>query len=390
MKNKSANNLPAWEYVPFKRAIREATAGQPKLKSKEYRSSGSIPVIDQGQEYLAGYTDDSSMLFRGELPVIVFGDHTRIFKYVDHPFCLGADGSKVLITEPTFVPKFLYYYLLSVQLPNLGYSRHSKVLREVTVPYPPVPEQVRIVEILDQADALRKKRVEADKIAERILLALFNKMFGDPATNPMGWETKRLDSAVQIGTQLVDPNQPEFMDLPHIGGENIESTTGVIVSPRLVRDSDLRSAKFFFNEKHILYSKIRPYLNKVTYPKFRGVCSADIYPLLPDETHIRPWFLIASLRANAFLNFASIHSERLRIPKINSDQLGFYQLMLPPIEEQAKFERAAQSIVGLDEARTKSGHHIAGLLASLSHRAFAGELTSKWREKAHKNPQIGI
>jgi hypothetical protein len=73
-------------------------------------TSGSLPVIDQGQEPIAGYTNDCEMAYKGPLPVILFGDHTRIFKYVDFPFALGADGVKVLVPKKAFNPKFLFFY----------------------------------------------------------------------------------------------------------------------------------------------------------------------------------------------------------------------------------------------------------------------------------------
>ena len=82
--------------VPFDRALTDETGGQRKILRRDYLRSGSLPVIDQGQTSIAGYTNDPNMAYNGSLPVILFGDHTRIFKYVNFPFALGADGVKVL------------------------------------------------------------------------------------------------------------------------------------------------------------------------------------------------------------------------------------------------------------------------------------------------------
>ncbi len=117
---------------------------------------------------------------------------TRIFKYADKPFALGADGVKVLAPRDGFDAKFIYYYLSSCEIPSRGYSRHFKFLKEQVIPAFAPSEQHRIVEILDEADRLRRLRREADAKAARILPALFLKMFGDPATNPRGWHLGRV------------------------------------------------------------------------------------------------------------------------------------------------------------------------------------------------------
>ena len=74
----------------------DAVPRQPKIKRSAYQESGRYPIIDQSQADIAGYTDDESWLYQGELPVVIFGDHTRVLKFVDFPFCVGADGTQLL------------------------------------------------------------------------------------------------------------------------------------------------------------------------------------------------------------------------------------------------------------------------------------------------------
>lgn len=253
-------------------------------------------------------------------------------------------------------------------------------VKAVKIPLPPLPEQHRIVEILDQADRLRKLRTDADTKAQRILPALFIKMFGDPALNPMGWDTVSLDEVVKIGTRLVDPNQPDFCDLPHIGGEHIEKETGRILSPQLVRDSNLRSNKFYFSSKHILLSKIRPYLNKVAYPQFSGVCSADIYPLRPKNKNVTPWYLVSLLRTKAFLDYAKVHSDRLRIPKLNKSQLGSFKFPLPDKRLVVEFDEKAEKIISIEKLRFARQEKIEKLYKVILYKAFSGDLTASWRQ----------
>ena len=102
-----------------------------KMKSSEYFETGEYPVIDQGERYISGFINDRNLLYKGDLPVIIFGDHTRNFKYVTHIFAVGADGTKILKPTKAFDPKFFYYYMKSLTIPSLGYSRHYKILNNI-------------------------------------------------------------------------------------------------------------------------------------------------------------------------------------------------------------------------------------------------------------------
>ena len=282
---------------------------------------------------------------------------------------------------------FLWYFLKS-NIKELLQKRvggaqpniSQQIIKEIKAPIPPISEQRRIVEILEQADRLRNLRTDADAKAQRILPALFIQMFGDPATNPMRWDTVLFNEVVEIGTQLVDPNQPDFLDLPHIGGEHIEKETGRILSPPLVKDSNLLSNKFKFSSDHILLSKIRPYLNKVAYPRFYGVCSADIYPLRPIKNNVTHWYLVSLLRTQAFLDYAKAHSDRLRIPKLNKAQLGAFEFPLPDPHVMVAFDERVEKIISVENFRFALQEKIETLYQVILYRAFTGDLTTSWRE----------
>lgn len=134
-----------WEVLPFAKAAKTASDRGKNIKKKDYLQEGTIPVIDQGQEFIGGYTDDDTMAYDGELPVILFGDHTRAFKYVDKPFAVGADGVKILKPSPDYDPKFFYYLLRSLQIPSRGYSRHFQFLKKFHLPLAPREQQKSIV-----------------------------------------------------------------------------------------------------------------------------------------------------------------------------------------------------------------------------------------------------
>jgi type I restriction enzyme S subunit len=130
----------------FDQAITRVTR-VPKVKQSDYQPIGLVPIIDQGQSFIAGYTDKSP--YKDNLPVIVFGDHTRVLKFVDFPFVAGADGTQVLIPDSTlFDPLFVYYALSTIDIPSRGYNRHFSLLRESSLPLPPLPEQRAIAHVL--------------------------------------------------------------------------------------------------------------------------------------------------------------------------------------------------------------------------------------------------
>ncbi|MGW4100277.1 MULTISPECIES: restriction endonuclease subunit S [unclassified Mycobacterium] len=166
--------------VAFLEAVEDITGGNSKVPRSEYRQSGQLPVVDQGKGLVSGYTDNTSHAFRHAGPKIIFGDHTRAMKYVDFPFAMGADGVKVLRTRGDFHPKFVYHYLRTVALPDAGYSRHFKFLKEIQVPRPPLEEQRRIAAILDHADSLRVKRRHVVSQLNDLAQSIFFDMFGDP------------------------------------------------------------------------------------------------------------------------------------------------------------------------------------------------------------------
>lgn len=127
----------SWEILPFEECLVDGEVSYKKLKKKDIKPIGKIPVIDQGENFISGYTDNESNAYIGALPVIVFGDHTRRIKYLDFKFAVGADGTKILHPFKALLPKFFFFYLCSLNLESQGYSRHFRFLKQISVPLPP-------------------------------------------------------------------------------------------------------------------------------------------------------------------------------------------------------------------------------------------------------------
>lgn len=154
-----------WKTTTIEKLLEKNTGVIRGMNQKFFQEKGQYPIVDQSQSLICGYTDDKDRLYSGNLPVIVFGDHTRVFKYVDFPFAPGADGTKILNTGNNLNPKFFYYSLLNLDFPSRGYNRHYKFLKEQIIKYPEVKTiQNKIVTILDK---IQKAINTQDKIIEK-------------------------------------------------------------------------------------------------------------------------------------------------------------------------------------------------------------------------------
>ena len=132
-----------WGVVRFEDARLKKRVKIGKIKQQQYKKMGKYPVVDQSQSFIAGYTDEDDNVYQGDLPIIIFGDHTRVFKFVDFPFVAGADGTKIILPDNNkFDPKFLYFTSLNLKIENRGYNRHYSMLREKRVPLPPHPHHL--------------------------------------------------------------------------------------------------------------------------------------------------------------------------------------------------------------------------------------------------------
>ena len=202
-----------WKILPFMHCLKKVkTKKKTSIPKMDYQESGEFPVIDQGASFVAGWTDLTDSVISDNLPVVIFGDHTRIFKYVDFPFVLGADGTQLLYPNDDILnTRFFYYALLNLKIPNEGYSRHYRYLREFSVVCPALPTQCQIANFLDrkteQIDELIRLKERRIELLQAQRTALINQAVTkgfDPNVEmkpsgvewigeiPAHWESKRL------------------------------------------------------------------------------------------------------------------------------------------------------------------------------------------------------
>lgn len=344
--SKQDQGTSGWQTCAVLDSVAQTKVGRKyQILAKDIAQTGEFPVIDQGQKFIAGYCDCKEKLIDFDLPLVIFGDHTRCFKYVDFPFVLGADGTKVLIpNKDLYDPKFFYFALVALELPSRGYNRHFKLLKERSLPRPQLPEQKKIAHILSSAQRAIEAQDRIIQTTTELKKALMHKLFTEGLHNepqkqseigsiPQNWEVVRFSEYVSIRSGQVDPRQKPYDQMLHIGSENMESDTGRLENVQTNHDLRISSGNYYFTPEDVLYSKIRPHLNKVAMPDFEGTCSADIYPIQPRE-HFTREFLFYYLLSNTFKTAAVSFQDRTGIPKINRAQLGSIYLVHPPVEEQ--------------------------------------------------------
>jgi type I restriction enzyme S subunit len=137
-----------WKTIPFEKSIQKITYTA-KIPKKQFLENGTFPIVSQEADYINGYWNNEGDVFKVPSPVVIFGDHTKVIKHIDFDFVLGADGVKILFPIKELESKFLAYFLESCDIEDLGYARHYRLLKEFSVPLPTLPEQKRIVALLD-------------------------------------------------------------------------------------------------------------------------------------------------------------------------------------------------------------------------------------------------
>ncbi|AKM83991.1 TPA: restriction endonuclease subunit S [Candidatus Campbellbacteria bacterium] len=252
------------------------------------------------------------------------------------------------------------------------------MLAEFLIPIPPLSEQKRIVKVLDEIfENIEKAKRNAEKNlknSKEIFESYLQSVFENPEKD---WEEKTLDEVCEISSKLVDPRKPEFLDLIHVGAGNMETKSEKLIDLKTAREEKLISGKFLFDESMVLYSKIRPYLMKVARPNFSGLCSADIYPLVPRKNLNRD-YLFHLLLTSMFTEFAIKGSARAGMPKVNREHLFSFNFFLPPITKQKAIVKKLDVLAGetkkLEAIYKQKLADLDELKKSVLKKAFSGEL----------------
>ena len=229
--------------VQYKTLVKKVSISpEKKTKQKDYLPKGQLPIIDQGQQLIGGYSDNPDLQLSCNLPVIVFGDHTRAVKYVDFPFGAGADGIKVLEPAEGIYPKFLYYatQYLVLRLEDRGYARHYQYIEKKELDIPSVPEQKRIVARIEElfseldngVETLRKTKQQLVMYRQAVLKQAFDtkntdsveisQIVDDIRIGPFGTMLHKSDY-ISAGVPVINPQHIKNNSI--IPGSNVTIST---------------------------------------------------------------------------------------------------------------------------------------------------------------------
>lgn len=188
-----------WEILEFEKSIVKINYTN-KIKRKDFLEKGLYPIISQEKELINGFWNNINELFKINQPVVIFGDHTKVIKYIDFDFVLGADGVKIIQPIEAIFPKYIYYFLLNTKLKNLGYARHYRLLKETKIYYPKsLKEQKRIVKIIDKVFAAigkTKENIENNlKNSKELFESYLSRIFENQGSD---WEMKKLVEVCKV------------------------------------------------------------------------------------------------------------------------------------------------------------------------------------------------
>jgi type I restriction enzyme S subunit len=376
----------SWEARPFAEVALDVTGGNLKTKQNEYAEKGAYPIIDQGKSLIGGYTDDEEKVCKAELPVIIFGDHTKAFKFVDFPFCLGADGTKVLRPKSGADPKYLYYALQIAHIPDAGYSRHFKYLKEARIPLPPLGEQKRIAAILDQADALRRLRQRTIDRLNTLGQAIFHEMFGDLIANERGFDFVAVGDVID-GFET-GKNLAEDPDANRANGYRVLKISAVTSGTFKPDESKPLPLEYEPPESHIVRDGDLLFSRANTAQLIGATAFArtdDSNLVLPDKLWRFVWKANSLVLPEFVKELFSSSPFRYEIGKRSSGtsgsmkNIGKQKVMtiefgLPSMDLQEEFSRKLAAANNQAKANRKLLRTTDDLFASLQNRAFRGEL----------------
>lgn len=331
--------------------------GIPSLGAEHLNSNGTINWSIEKMKYISFELFNkmkTGIMKKDDVLIVKDGATTGKVAYVDDiPYNYSAINEHVFLLRPKkeLLPKYLFYYLASKEGKQkvLFYFRGATVggitkdFLNIDIPLTSISEQKKIANILDKVTnliELRKKQLEKLDIFSK---TLFVEMFGNLILNNKKWKIRNFKEVATIDTKMIT-DFTNYIDYPHIGIENIEKNTGNLKNYISVGESNLKSGKYIFSSKHIIYSKIRPNLNKVALPNFYGLCSADAYPILPNNNICNRIYLGYVMRQKIFLNYILAFSSRTNLPKVNKKQIEGFSLPIPPIELQNQFAKKVEHI----------------------------------------------
>ena len=340
------------EWKPLNKIVTTITAPV-KLKREMYCSTGSTPIIDQGEKFIAGYTDENFEAIPSN-EYIIFGDHSEHIKYVNFSFIQGADGLKILKPKEDNA-KYIYYSFQNFYVKELNYKRHWSSAKETLIPLPPPTVQTEIVKILDALTALTSE-LTSELILRRKQYEYYReKLLSEEELGKVGFEWKTLGDVAKIQrgasprpiSQYItdEPNGIPWIKIgdTSLDSKYIENTAQKITIEGAEKSRILKSGDFVMSNS---MSYGRPYILKISGAIHDGWASiSDFKNILNSD------FLYYYLSSNTVQNYWNGKINSSSVSNLNSDIIKSLPIPIPTLNIQIeiaktldKFETLTNSI----------------------------------------------
>lgn len=371
-----------WQTRPFEDCIQHVVY-TPKIQRKDFLEEGQHPIVSQEVAFINGHWDDDSALFRVDRPVVIFGDHTKVLKYVDFDFVLGADGVKILPPKEFLSTKFFYYQLQSVDLDSLGYARHYKLLKSLNIVYPRLPEQHRIVALLDEAfDWIATAKANAEqnlKNARELFESHLQSVF---TPRGEGWVEKTLGEVCDFkggGTPSKAVERYWHGDIPWVSPKDMKFEVVTDSIDHISKEAIMNSATSLIPEGAVLIVVRSGILARIVPVALAGrelTINQDLKALCP-KSMIEPRFLYCLLESMMPV-LLSMVTRGATVHRLMTDQIRALSFPLPPrATQQCIIERVdlmREETQRLESVYQQKLAALDELKKSLLHKAFSGEL----------------
>lgn len=237
-----------------------------------------------------------------------------------------------------------------------------KAFTSLKIAIPPLSIQRSIVAELDLLHSVISKKKEQLRELDDLAQSLFYQMFGAPITNPMGWEIKKLGEVAPVKSYQGDiVSEKGLYWLLNL--DMVEAQTGKILEKNMLDKDEIGNSTTSFSPDNVLYSKLRPYLNKVVLPDTCGYCTTELLPLLPQKDILNREYLCYLLRSKSFVDYINTKVAGAKMPRVTMDDFRNFPIPLPPLSLQQSFAAKVSAIEAQKQAITLSIKETEALLA---------------------------
>jgi len=345
-----------WKIKAFQECISKNRIKLKKIKQQNYKEAGSFPIVDQGQKLIAGYWGEKEDVYDSDLPVIVFGDHTRIVKFIDFPFVRGADGTKIILPKESVHRKFFYYVLKSINIPSKGYNRHYSLLKEKKIPLPPLSEQRNIAFVLSSIQGAKEKTDAVVAALKELKKSLMKHLFTygpvpiqeaekvelketEIGKMPKDWKITKLGDLLlssQYGLSLKADNNGQY---PILGMGHLQDGKILPKAIKYVNLSAKEFSKFEVNKGDVLFNRTNSpdLVGKTSIFDLNGsyVFASYLVRLNVDREKILPPLLNYYMnRLEIQENIKRLASRGVSQSNISATKIKTLDVIVPRIEQQ--------------------------------------------------------